>query len=121
VAALERDEYVTIRSFLLRAPTLAPAVRDPLARQLATPLRGRLRTTPPPGVPAEVFLVCVAAAHQRRHRPATLPGPGAFTSVWADPEPAPFAGAVVAGGRPGAGPGPGSSPTADPSGFTAPG
>lgn len=108
VSALDRAEYVTIRSFLLRAPTLAPPARDALARQLATPLLGRLHTTPPPGLPPEVFLVCVAAAHQRRYAPAATP---AFQSVWADPYPAPSGAGVPASTAP---------PAAD-GGFTAPG
>lgn len=107
VSALDQAEYVTIRSFLLRSATLAPAARDSLSRQLATPLLGRLRTTPPPGLPAELFLVCVAAAHQRRHAPATTP---AFQSVWADPSPS----LGVAGA-------PAAAPPAAAGGFAAPG
>lgn len=84
VSAVDRSEYVTIRSFLLRAQSLAAPARDALARQLATPLVERLRTTPPPGLTPELFLVCVAAAHQRRHAP---PAPPAFHSVWADAAP----------------------------------
>jgi uncharacterized RDD family membrane protein YckC len=111
VSALSQSDYVTIRSFLLRASTLAPAVRDPLAQQLATPLLARLRTRPPAGVPAEVFLVCVVAAHQHRHAPRVT----AFTSVWADPAPvAPAAAWSTAGAPP-------SPPTPSETGFTAPG
>lgn len=115
VSAIDRADYVTIRSFLLRASSLAPAVRDGLARQLASPLVGRLRTTPPPGLPPEVFLACVAAAHQQRHAPP--PGWGAasapvFSSVWADPGP----GAGASGGS-SAPVGPVRSAT----GFTSPG
>lgn len=112
VSALDRAEYVTIRSFLLRSATLAAPARDGLARQLATPLLGRLRTTPPPGLPPELFLVCVASAHQRRHAPSpTAP----FQSVWASP--------VAGGAWGGAGagvPSGGSNVTGD-SGFVAPG
>ena len=114
VSALDRAEYVTIRSFLLRSATLAPPARDALARQLATPLLGRLRTTPPPGLPPELFLVCVAAAHQRRHAP---PATAAFQSVWANP---------VGGGAGSGWTGPGAAatptgPVAADSGFVAPG
>jgi len=94
VSALDRADYVTIRSFLLRSATLAPPARDALARQLATPLLARLRTTPPPGLPPELFLICVAAAHQRRHAPAAAP---AFQSVWSDPGGAAAAPAPAAG------------------------
>jgi uncharacterized RDD family membrane protein YckC len=112
VSAVDQAEYVTIRSFLLRAATLAPPARDALARQLATPLVGRLRTVPPPGLPPELFLICVAAAHQRRHTPPALP---TFQSVWSDlspsPMPAPAPAPAAAGG---------TSPASD-SGFVAPG
>ncbi len=86
VSRFAQDEYVTVRSFLLRAGSLAPPVRDGLARQLATPLVERLHVAIPPGLPAEVFLVCVAAAHQQRNtpRPASAEVPR-FASVWADP------------------------------------
>ena len=94
VSGLDRAEYVTIRSFLLRAGALAPSVREALARQLAGPLLERLRTSPPPGLPPDLFLVCVAAAHQQRHGPATATAPS-FNSVWASsaarsPEPTPL-------------------------------
>jgi uncharacterized RDD family membrane protein YckC len=115
VAALDRADYVAVRSFLLRAPSLAPAARDPLARQLATPLVARLRTTPPAGVPAEVFLVCVAAAHQHRYAPAPTAwgGTPAFASVWADP--------AVAPGPPVPLPVPPPASVTSGGGFTAPG
>lgn len=86
--ALTHEDYGTVRSFLLRAATLSPEPRAELAAQLATPLAARLQTTPPPGVPHEAFLVCVAAAFQRRmdrtagRRAATQ----ASESVWALPE-----------------------------------
>lgn len=110
VSALDRADYVTIRSFLLRAPTLAPAARDALARQVATPVLARLHTTPPPGLPPEVFLVCVAAAHQQRHAPPAA-APPSFHSVWSDPS---LTAAAPAPAPPAAGP-----VTSD-TGFTAP-
>lgn len=128
VTALDLAEYTTIRSFLLRAPSLAPAARDPLARQLANPLLAKLRTTPPAGVPAEAFLVCVVAAHQRRHAPtAPWAAPPAFSSVWAEAE----GHRPITGFRPDAGPPPHAPPGApsaapapatasDDGGFTAP-
>ena len=85
-SALAHDEYGPIRSFLLRAPSMPPAIRHQLATTLATPLLGRLRTTPPAGVSPELFLMCVAAAYQRRMRgPAR--GDNPFTSVWSGMEP----------------------------------
>ena len=109
VSAVDRADYVTIRSFLLRASSLAPDVREPLARQLAGPLVERLRTTPPPGLPAEVFLVCVAAAHQQRHAPPSTAAP-AFSSVWSSPD----AGASGAVAVP-------DAPVVSDTGFTSPG
>jgi uncharacterized RDD family membrane protein YckC len=85
---LEHEDYGTVRSFLLRAPSLAPAARHQLAGSIAGSVCGRLRLAPPVGMPPEVFLACVAAAHQARH--AGIPGRAAapaFTSVWADPLP----------------------------------
>jgi uncharacterized RDD family membrane protein YckC len=85
--SLTHEDYGTVRSFLLRAPSLAAGVRDELAAQLAQPLAARLQTTPPPGVPPEAFLLCVAAAFQRRmdrtagRRTAAQPS----ESVWALP------------------------------------
>jgi hypothetical protein len=90
VARLGHEDYGTIRSFLLRAASLPPGARQHLAAQLAAPLVDRLQVTPPPGLPPEVFLVCVAAAHQLRNAPA-VPAMPAFTSVWSAREPAPGA------------------------------
>ena len=84
VARLGHEDYGTVRSFLLRAASLSPAARSHLATQLASPIAARLSTTPPPGLPAEVFLVCVAAAHQQRNAPAA-PGGEGFASVWSAP------------------------------------
>ena len=82
VARLGHEDYGTVRSFLLRAPTLTPAARAHVATQLAGPLAQRLSTSPPAGLPPELFLVCVAAAHQQRHAPAGPAAAPAFTSVW---------------------------------------
>ena len=83
VARLGHEDYGTVRSFLLRAPSLSPAARAHLASQLAGPIAARLSAAPPAGLPAEVFLVCVAAAHQQRNAaPSSTP---AFTSVWSEP------------------------------------
>jgi uncharacterized RDD family membrane protein YckC len=109
VARLGHEDYGTIRSFLLRAPSLSPAARQHLAAQLAAPLVDRLRATPPPGVPPEAFLACVAAAHQQRNAPAAPVVP-AFSSVWSSPEPS-FA-PPKAGGPAG--------PVTSDTGFTAP-
>lgn len=85
VARLGHEDYGTIRSFLLRTGSLSPDARAHVASQLAGPIAARLSTSPPAGLPAEVFLVCVAAAHQARHAPPAPPAAPGFTSVWAAP------------------------------------
>lgn len=81
--ALSHEDYGSIRSFLLRAHTLPPQVRHDLASQLAHPLVARLRATVPAGVGPEPFLVCVAAAYQRRMAAVAARTAGGFASVWA--------------------------------------
>lgn len=68
-SGLTPAEYEAARSFLLRAASLPPQVRGALAVQVATTVAGRMRHRPPPGVHPELFLACVAAAHQRRSAP----------------------------------------------------
>lgn len=75
VTGLASGEYDAVRAFLLRAPTLPAHVRAQLAGRLATTVAARLAHTPPAGVPAEGFLVCVAALVQAR-RQAGGPAPG---------------------------------------------
>jgi uncharacterized RDD family membrane protein YckC len=79
LSGLSTADYTTVRSFLVRAGSLAPEVRSDLARQLAVPVSQRLRTQPPPGVSAELFLQCVAGAVQ--HRSSAPPAP-TVDSVW---------------------------------------
>jgi uncharacterized RDD family membrane protein YckC len=71
VATVSASQYATIRSFLLRVPTLADNARLHLAHRLALPLARALHHTPPPGVSPELFLVCVASAYQLRHSTPT--------------------------------------------------
>ena len=88
VSALAPDDYLAVRSFLLRASALRPDARYRLAVALANPVSARLRPPPPPGTHPESFLVAVAAAYQARHTP-TRP-PSSPTAVAAAPgEPAP--------------------------------
>lgn len=96
VSGLGHADYAAVRGFLLRAGSLTPAARWSLATSLATPLRDRLRTTPPTGVYPEVFLACVAAAYQLRNGggPSAVSSP-AFSSVWSSP-----ASSAPAGGAP---------------------
>jgi uncharacterized RDD family membrane protein YckC len=81
VSGLTATDYQAARSFLLRAGSLDPMTRDRLARQIATPLLGRLRHAPPPGVLAEAFLLCVAARYQQRQRVAVGGGSG-YGAPW---------------------------------------
>ena len=108
VSALAGTEYVTIRSFLLRAPSLPPEARHGLAGRLAAPLAVRLLTNPPAGLPPELFLVCVVAAVQRRQAPPA-PAKPVFASVWNEDPAAPLP-------RP---PAP-AAPVVSDTGFTAP-
>jgi uncharacterized RDD family membrane protein YckC len=102
VAGLTPDEYGAVRSFLLRAWSLPPPVRAGLAREVAGTVAARMRHVPPPWLPPEGFLACVAAATQARSAP-----PGPRTAAWSEaaavwgrvtapPAPAPAAPAAVA-------------------------
>ena len=66
VARLTGDDYRAARTFLLRAGSLAPAVRYDLALRIAEPVAERVQPAPPAGVPPEAFLLCVAAVYQHR-------------------------------------------------------
>jgi len=72
VSAVTPADYQAVRSFLMRAGTLDPWTRERLARDIANAVLPRLHHQPPPGVPAEVFLACVAARYQARQR--RMPG-----------------------------------------------
>ncbi|HZQ57123.1 MAG TPA: RDD family protein [Acidimicrobiales bacterium] len=74
VSAVTTADYQAVRSFLVRAPTLDPWTRERLAREIANAVLPRLHHQPPPGVPAEVFLACVAALYQARQRRAPTGG-----------------------------------------------
>jgi uncharacterized RDD family membrane protein YckC len=76
VGGLGTEEYLAVRTFLLRAASLPPGPRSALALQLANPLAARLRPPPPAGVSPELYLHCVAAAYQQRQRLAARQGPG---------------------------------------------
>ncbi len=101
VSGLRIEEYQAVRTFLLRAPSLPPAPRTSLALQLASPLVERLRPPPPPGMPPELFLHCVAAVYQRRQRrgapayPAVQPPVPGTGAVGPQTAPAPERAAVA--------------------------
>jgi uncharacterized RDD family membrane protein YckC len=58
-------EYDVIRSFLLRRPSLQPAIRADLAATLAHSVRGRIGA-PPAGLTDELLLEAVASSYRRR-------------------------------------------------------
>jgi uncharacterized RDD family membrane protein YckC len=89
--ALDAEQYGLIRSFLLRVVDFRPAARAALALRLARPVALALHHRPPPTVGPEVFLVCVAAAYQRRYggAPATAPWLPASTPAPLPPPPPP--------------------------------
>lgn len=72
VGAVTDEQYGLVRNFLLRAHELTPAARRHLATRLAEPLTRIVHHTPPANVSAEQFLLCVAAAYQRRQDPHRL-------------------------------------------------
>ncbi|MEQ1788555.1 MAG: RDD family protein, partial [Acidimicrobiales bacterium] len=71
VTSVTDAQFAVIRAFLLRVHELVPEARQALAVRLARPVAEGMHHQLPPGVHAEIFLVCVAAAYQRRRaRPA---------------------------------------------------
>jgi uncharacterized RDD family membrane protein YckC len=123
VGFLGTEEYLAVRTFLLRAASLPPGPRSTLALQLANPLAARLRPPPPSGVTPELYLQCVAAAYQQRQRLAARQGAGVggagglWTADAASPPPGvpSRAGAPQSGGSGSGVPGPG------PASYPAPG
>ena len=90
VAAVTPEQYGLVRSFLVRVFTFSPAARMALGLRLAQPLAQRMRHTPPSGLGPELFLVCVAAAYQRRHGGPAVPlPPWTRPSSWSQPAGAP--------------------------------
>lgn len=85
IATVTAAQYATVRSFLLRVPTLASSARVHLARRLAVPLARELCHTPPAQMPPELFLVCVASAYQLHHGAASVHGAVAARSASTHP------------------------------------
>jgi uncharacterized RDD family membrane protein YckC len=90
-SGLTNDQYRVIRTFLLRVLALTGGARAALAVKLANHTALELRHSPPPGLAPELFLVCVAAAYQRRHggpMAASPPGYGPPPAGYGPPPPA---------------------------------
>lgn len=68
VSALDEDDYLAIRSVLVRARHLAPATAQPLAGAALAAVGPRVTPAPPPGMPPLAALTCLAAAYQQRYR-----------------------------------------------------
>jgi uncharacterized RDD family membrane protein YckC len=66
VAGLSTSDHTTVRSFLLRAPSLPPDPRARIAASMAATIASKLRTSVPDGVAAESFLQAVLAVSQAR-------------------------------------------------------
>lgn len=66
VSRLTPADFALVREFLLRVDEMAPAARAALARDLATTILARIGHTLPAPVDPQVWLVCVASAHQMR-------------------------------------------------------
>jgi uncharacterized RDD family membrane protein YckC len=66
VAGLSTADHTTVRSFLLRAPSLPPEPRARIAASMAGTIASKLRTSLPDGVAPEAFLHAVLAVSQAR-------------------------------------------------------
>jgi uncharacterized RDD family membrane protein YckC len=66
VAGLSTSDHTTVRSFLLRAPSLPPEPRARIAASMAATIASKLRTSVPDGVAPESFLHAVLAVSQAR-------------------------------------------------------
>ncbi len=114
VGRLTETQYGIVRSFLTRVSELDQTARQGLALRLANPIASTMRHSPPPMVSPELFLVCVAAAYQRRagvDAPA-WPAPPTYPMSYGGP-PGAYAGPPGYGGpppSPGYGPGYGAPP-----------
>ncbi|MFZ4519694.1 MAG: RDD family protein [Microthrixaceae bacterium] len=66
VGRLDDEDFSLIRSFLLRVAELSPEARRERAMALATAVRARIDHDLPGAMDPELWLVCVASAHQLR-------------------------------------------------------
>lgn len=61
---LDSEDLVVIRDYLLRARELSDGARFALGVELAQRVAGLIEVQPPPHVDPQMWLVCVASAHQ---------------------------------------------------------
>ncbi|MDD7925678.1 RDD family protein [Actinomycetospora chibensis] len=125
LSRLPDDLALAARQFLVRAPQLAGAVRASLAERLAADVSARVAPPPPPGVPAEPYLLAVLGERRRRETDRLTAGAGAAPPGSGPPGSGPpgWAPAVPAGAPVGMAPGPGApapSPYARPGAPFAP-
>lgn len=66
VGAMTEDDYLAVRSLLIRAPDLGPQRTELLGRQVVDAIAPRVRPGPPQGLHVGAYLQCVAAAYQAR-------------------------------------------------------
>lgn len=90
VSGLGPSDYATVRDALRRLPSLREQTRTRIASQVADPLRARVAPPPPPGVSAEAWLQCLAAAVQARRSPPPGGDGGASEPDGRDPAPPPI-------------------------------
>jgi len=101
VTTMTDAQFAVVRSFLLRVHELAPEARSAMSLRLASPIAAAMSHRAPADVPPELFLVCVAAAYQRRRAaasarlPVPLPAPPPIAPPPPPPPPPPV-GAPVA-------------------------
>ncbi len=105
VSGMTSGEYETVRAFLLRAYEMAPLPRSNLAARLAGPLASRWQRAVPDGAGPELWLLCVAAAYQRRHGTPPPPAPAMYGAMYGA---APSGWGPPGWGQPGVGGPPGS-------------
>ena len=73
VSQLTSQEFAFLRDYLLRVRELTPAARYELGIHLVQRLVPLVGTSPPPTMPPELFINCVASAYQLKHFDGRLP------------------------------------------------
>jgi uncharacterized RDD family membrane protein YckC len=84
VSRVTPTQYRILRSFLTRVGDLRPEARVALGARLVTGMAD-LVGPPPPQLDGELYLVCAAAAYQRRHGTVTPTGGRAPAPAWGPP------------------------------------